>query len=228
MDNVMLGGLLNLEFYSYFHTSHLIVPTPLFNYPLEEWVHVFTDGSQETGSNAGYGLHCIFFEESHAMEPCLSSFDAEVKAIVRAVERIAGTVNFPLRKTKFVILSDSKAAIQSITKAENCDELTLTFKQNLVMIRMQQKQLQLQWIPSRCKIPGNEKADALAKLGSKKKLKKFFRERQREVMEGGGEKRPRQTLDSKGSNSAVPSRNWTRLLAAPSAQNWHHKAHGNI
>jgi hypothetical protein len=34
---------------------------------------------------------------------------------------------------------------------------------------MQQKQLQLQWIPSHCKIPGNEKADALAKLGSKKK-----------------------------------------------------------
>jgi hypothetical protein len=27
------------------------------NYPLEEWVHVFTDGSQENGSNAGYWLH---------------------------------------------------------------------------------------------------------------------------------------------------------------------------
>jgi ribonuclease HI len=103
------------------------------------------------------------------MEPGLSSFGAEVKAIVRAVEKIAGTANFSLRKTKFVILSDSKMAIQSITKAENCDELTLTFKQNLVMLRMQQKQLQLQWILSHCKIPGNEKADALAKLGSKKK-----------------------------------------------------------
>jgi ribonuclease HI len=135
------------------------------NYPLEEWVHVFTDGSQENGSNAGYWLHWIFYEESHAMEPSLSSFGAEVKAIVRAVEKIAGRANFPLRKTKFVILSDSKVAIQCITKAENCDELTLTFKQNLVMMRMQQKQLQLQWIPSHW----NVKANALAKLSSKKK-----------------------------------------------------------
>jgi hypothetical protein len=63
------------------------------SYPLEEWVHVFTDGSQDNGSNSGYGLHCIFFEESHAMEPGLSTFDAEVKAIVWAVERIAETAN---------------------------------------------------------------------------------------------------------------------------------------
>jgi ribonuclease HI len=52
------------------------------------------------------------------------------------------------------------------TKAENYDELSLSFKQNLVMIGMQKK---LQWIPSHCKIPGNEKADALAKIGAKKK-----------------------------------------------------------
>jgi hypothetical protein len=71
------------------------------NYPLEEWVHVFTGGSQENVSNAGYGLNCIFFEESYAMEPSLSSFNAEVKEIVRAVEKIAGTANFPLRITKF-------------------------------------------------------------------------------------------------------------------------------
>jgi hypothetical protein len=76
------------------------------------------------------------------MEPGLSTFDAEVKAIVRAVKRIAETVNFPLRRTKFVLLTDRKAAIQSITEAQNCDELSLSFKQNLVMMIMQQKQLQ--------------------------------------------------------------------------------------
>jgi ribonuclease HI len=75
------------------------------------------------------------------MEPGLSTFDAEVKAIVRAVERIAETATFPLRKTKFVILSDSKAVIQFITKAENYNELSLSFKQNLVMIGMQKKLL---------------------------------------------------------------------------------------
>jgi hypothetical protein len=119
-------------------------------------------------------------------------------------------------------LSDSKAAIQSITKAENCDELTLTFKQSLVMTRMQQKQLQLQWIPSHCKIPGNEKADALAKLGSKKKpppssglryhsakawirkkLKKFFGERQEMQIK---EKSWREV--KKG-----PDKHWTRRVA---------------
>jgi ribonuclease HI len=127
---------------------------------------IFTNGSQGDGSNSGYGLHCIFFEESHTMEPSLSSFDAEVKVIVRAVERIAETAIISLWKTKFVILSESNAAIQFITKAENYDELSLSFKQNLVMIGMQKKLLQLQWIPSHCKIPGNEKADALSKIGA--------------------------------------------------------------
>jgi hypothetical protein len=42
---------------------------------------------------------------------------------------------FPSRKTKFVILSESKAAVQSIAKAENCDELSLSLKLNLVMIQ---------------------------------------------------------------------------------------------
>jgi ribonuclease HI len=193
------------------------------NYPLQEWVHVFTDGSQDNGSNSGYGLHCIFFEESHAMEPGLSTFDAEVKAIVRAVERIAETAIFPLRKTKFVILSDSKAAIQFITKAENYDELSLSFKQNLVMIGMQKKLLQLQWIPSHCKIPGNEKADALAKIGAKKKpppssgvpyhsakawikkkLRKFFGEHQETQIR----ERPWRDAVKKG-----PDKRWTRRVA---------------
>ena len=156
------------------------------------------------------------------MEPSLSSFGAEVKAIVSAVEKIAGRANFPLRKTKFFILSDSKVAIQCITKAENCDELALTFKQNLVMMRMQQKQLQLQWIPSHCKIPGNVKANALAKLSSKKKpppssslpyhsakawikkkLKKLFGERQEIQIK---EKSWREEV-KKG-----PGKHWTRRL----------------
>jgi hypothetical protein len=71
------------------------------NYPLEEWVYVFTDGSQENGSNAGYGLHCIFFQESHAMEPGFCTFDAEVKAIARAVEQIAETVTSPRGKPNY-------------------------------------------------------------------------------------------------------------------------------
>jgi hypothetical protein len=32
MSYLKLGGLLNLDFYSYFHTPHLIVPTPLYSY----------------------------------------------------------------------------------------------------------------------------------------------------------------------------------------------------
>jgi hypothetical protein len=34
-------------------------------------------------------------------------------------------------------------------------------------------------------------------------------------------------IEKKG-NSSVPSRHWKRLLAAPSAQNWHNKRPGNM
>jgi hypothetical protein len=73
----------------------------------------------------------------------------------------------PMPHRGLTVLANSKLITRLRYRLGN--ELSLSFKQNLVRIKIQQKQLQLQWIPSHCKIPGNEKADALAKLGSKKK-----------------------------------------------------------
>jgi ribonuclease HI len=131
-------------------------------------VHIFTDGSYDSVTNrTGYGIHCIFFEEATPMGAGETYFDAEVAAIARAAEKIAETPAFPLNKTKFVILSDSVSAIQFITQAANLHPKSLLFKNSLASLRQQNKLLEAQWIPSHCKIMGNEKADFLAKSATK-------------------------------------------------------------
>ncbi|XP_059488302.1 uncharacterized protein LOC132204072 [Neocloeon triangulifer] len=139
------------------------------NFPLSEWVHVFTDGSQDkTTQRAGHGVYCLFFEESTPMAEGASHFDAEVAAIARAAQKIAEVKNFPLNKTKFVILCDSISAMQFICQPANLHPDSLLFKISLVNLRARNHQLDLQWIPSHCQILGNEKADFLAKAGTKK------------------------------------------------------------
>jgi ribonuclease HI len=139
------------------------------NFPLQEWVHIFTDGSYDSKSKqAGYGVYCLFFEEASSMHLGASPFDAEVAAIASAAKRIAETPDFPMHKKKFVILSDSVSAIQFITKTANLHPKSLIFKKSLAKIREQNRQLEIQWIPSHCDIMGNDKADLLAKAGTKK------------------------------------------------------------
>ncbi|XP_059489242.1 uncharacterized protein LOC132204637 [Neocloeon triangulifer] len=139
------------------------------HFPISNWVHIYTDGSLDNASgNTGFGLYCFAFQESHPMPSGSSCFDAECAAIVRAAESILEQPTFPLNKTRFVILSDSKAAIQSIANITNYHPTSLNFKKALVKLREKNYELSLQWIPSHTNIHGNELADALAKMGSKK------------------------------------------------------------
>jgi ribonuclease HI len=138
------------------------------HFPQGEWLRIYTDGSFDVNKKrAGYGVYCIFFEEATPMCTDSCHFDAEVAAIASAAKKIAETTIFPLQKEKFVILSDSVAAIQFVTKAANLHPTALLFKKSLSKIRQQNRELGLQWIPSHCDIHGNEKADFLAKSATK-------------------------------------------------------------
>ncbi|XP_059477948.1 uncharacterized protein LOC132198144 [Neocloeon triangulifer] len=139
------------------------------NFPLSEWIHIYTDGSQDNSTQrAGYGVYCIFFEESTPLPEGANHFDAETAAIARAAQKVAEQDRFPLNKKKFVILSDSTSAIQFVCQPANLHPDSLLFKNSLVRLRKKNHELALQWIPSHCQILGNDKADFLAKAATKK------------------------------------------------------------
>jgi ribonuclease HI len=141
------------------------------HYPLTEWVHIFTDGAHNPANGTtGFGVHCQLLQDEHHPLPLGSShFDAEFAALARAAEMVAEAPNLPLGRRKAVIFSDSIAAIQSATSQINLRPQSIAFKKALVKSRSQNKTLEIQWIPSHSKIWGNEKADALAKMGTKER-----------------------------------------------------------
>jgi ribonuclease HI len=101
--------------------------------------------------------------------PGSSHFDAEFTALAKAPEMVAKAPNLPLGRGKAVIFLNCIAAIQSATSQINFRPQSIAFKKALVKSRSQNKILEIQWVPSHSKIWGNEKADALAKMGAKER-----------------------------------------------------------
>jgi len=127
------------------------------NFPLSEWIYVFT---VESPGGCGFGLHCLFFEEATQTFPGATPVQAQVAAIARAAEKVAEKEVFPLRKSKFVVLSDSRHAILMAS--------TVVLKKSLVSLQGQGKELQVQWIPSGCSFIGKDRAQFLARMVSKR------------------------------------------------------------
>jgi hypothetical protein len=84
------------------------------HYPTPEWVHMYTDGSATPGEgNARAGVYSDIFQQAWPAGKNESNYDGEIKAIREALVRIK-----EMQIPKTVILSDSKAAIQSIVSKE--------------------------------------------------------------------------------------------------------------
>jgi ribonuclease HI len=132
-------------------------------YPEELWLHVYTDGSATPGKGmAGAGVYCKKFENSWAAGKNASSYDGELKAIKVALEKVREHLD-----KNIVIMSDSKAAIQAIVSKEMVDCEVRECKVLLLRLFCEAREVVLQWIPAHCEVYGNEKADYLAKKGSK-------------------------------------------------------------
>ena len=70
-----------------------------------------------------------------------------------------------MKPQKSVILTDSKAALQSLTSNTPDQQIHQLLKD--LQLLPHEYTVVLQWIPAHCGIPGNERADRLAKSGSK-------------------------------------------------------------
>ena len=135
-------------------------------YPLNKWLHVYTDGSQiYKNGTTGAGIHCDLFQMYHSLGRYHTAFDGEIKAITTALSQLTCRT---LSSHNVVILSDSKAAISAIANhvlPSTSIEITLS-RQFARQMRHLGKNVHLQWIPSHCGVSGNEKADLLAKKGT--------------------------------------------------------------
>ena len=136
-------------------------------FPADTWVHAYTDGSAtDAVKNGGSGV----LIKRHQQQPMTISapagklctnFRAEVKAITLASTHLVACGE-PAVNT--VILTDSLSTLQALTAGSadaSIDELRDSLQQLQALRRVV-----LQWIPAHCGIPGNERADSLAKAGS--------------------------------------------------------------
>ena len=135
-------------------------------YPQADWTHIYTDSSaEEAVRNGGSGMFVRTptgqtVGYSNATGRKCSNFKVETSALQNAEVYIA-----EMNPQKTVILTDSKAALQSLT-SNTPDQPIHQLLKDLQLLPHECTVI-LQWMPAHGGIPGNERADHLAKSGSK-------------------------------------------------------------
>lgn len=124
---------------------------------------IFCDGSRfgDVGSSA-CGLYVPSRRHAVAwrLSPNHSVLSAELFAIYQAL-RLVECEDSPC----WVIFSDSRVALQLLrSPTQTCADLVFRIRQLLLLLN-ERKRVCLQWVKAHAGIPGNERADAVAKLG---------------------------------------------------------------
>jgi ribonuclease HI len=131
-------------------------------YPNQAWIHAYTDGSATKAvMNGGAGIF-ISYPDGHQETRHIptgkfcSNYTAEVQALEQAAKMIYNT-NSDCQQV--VIFTDALSVLQAL-KGGKLPHLRNELSKVAII-----KQTMLQWVPSHCGVPGNEKADKLAKKG---------------------------------------------------------------
>ena len=145
----------------------------ILSYP-EDSNQIYTDGSASKGSkNAGCGARIEYSDKTcdELFEPCgalCANYKAEALAIKHALQKLRETFeSVPNKRGYSVIFSDALSVLEAL---DNQDYKTNAIRELAIQISSFLEDfgtvLVLQWIPSHCNIPGNERADTLAKKGA--------------------------------------------------------------
>ncbi|KAF0300914.1 Ribonuclease H [Amphibalanus amphitrite] len=134
---------------------------------------VWSDGSADGGTARGGGGALIALPtgtEHTVRAPAgslCSSTRAELVALRAALEELAkpDTSPDPDRYPTTIICFDSRAALQTVDAgpAAQASQLGADIWRLLLQLASSGRRLHLQWVPAHCGLPGNERADALAR-----------------------------------------------------------------
>ena len=139
----------------------------LINEDYKDCTDVYTDGSlNPTSNSAGAGIFIPSedIEVIIPLPPC-SILVAEIIAIERALQEISHLPSASSSESHFVILTDSKASLQTLNSYKPTDTYHLCQSIRTLCDNIPAK-ITFQWIPSHVGIPGNERVDHLAKLAA--------------------------------------------------------------
>ena len=142
-------------------------------YP-DDMVHIYTDGSATSGiKDAGYGVRIQLPDKSckELSGPCgrfCSNYEAEAAAIESALTEMDRIYSdYPERKEGIVIFTDAMSVLQAL-ESDSIKDRKIAHLSAIIsnFINFHEVEVTLQWIPGHTNIPGNDRADLLAKRGA--------------------------------------------------------------
>ncbi|XP_062704785.1 uncharacterized protein LOC134287117 [Aedes albopictus] len=123
----------------------------------------FTDGSKADEST-GFGVYSEFHSATFMLRKPCSVYIAELAAIYYPLEYIR-----TLPPEHYFIFTDSLSsleAVRSMKPMKHSVYFLNGIRQVLSALSKRSYIITIAWVPSHCSIPGNEKADSLAKVGA--------------------------------------------------------------
>lgn len=129
---------------------------------VDEDVTVFTDGSK-MNEGTGAGIYCkdLKFGVSIHLGTLATMFQSEAYAISENCDLL---IKRQIVKKKILICSDSESAIKAISSCKLSAKSVLRGREILDTLS-ENNEVSLVWVPGHSDIPGNEKADELARAG---------------------------------------------------------------
>ena len=138
----------------------------------EHTVTIYTDGSKLEDGSVGCGwviyhcrnqqLHQVTEGRCHLGRRA-EVYDAELHAVQEAVTTLLTTT---IARSSVFICIDNQAAINTLQHNNSNHEFARRTLEVIARLQLLGWQISTVWCPSHCNIPGNEKADTLAKMAA--------------------------------------------------------------